>query len=210
MFLPQSLRCDEFETLSQVISQVPLGTLITPDADAQPVLDHVPFILEPPGKDAPHGVLHTHVARANTHWSTLPTPCAATIAFHTPGAYISPTYYATYAPGARHVPTFYYVAVHARGKLELYSEPEALEAHLSALSAHFERDAQRPWTLEDAESTYRSGLISAIVGVRIVLTQPLVGKFKLGQNRRPEDRRSVAIELERGSEFERHIARHIT
>ncbi len=212
MFLPKSLRCDDFELLQEVIEDLRLGTLITQSPGGEVIVDHVPCVFESPTGEAPWGVLHTHVARANPHWLELlgaSNHHPATLTFHTPGAYISPHLYQSYSSGARHVPTFYYVAVHARGRLELYEDATRLIAHLEALSTALERSHDPAWTLEDAEEVYRTKLLSGIVGVRVILEQPLVGKFKLGQNRELADRQSVLQSLEQGSLLERHIARYL-
>jgi len=54
---------------------------------------------------------------------------------------------------------------------------------------------QSDWKLDDAPEEYVQTMLKAIVGIEIDI-QSLVGKFKLSQNRSPEDYAAVVEELD--------------
>jgi transcriptional regulator len=54
---------------------------------------------------------------------------------------------------------------------------------------------QSNWKLDDAPEDYVQTMLKAIVGIEIEV-ESLVGKFKLSQNRPPEDYDAVVKELE--------------
>jgi transcriptional regulator len=84
------------------------------------------------------------------------------------------------------VPTWNYVAVHARGTLRFVREPDALRRHLARLTARHEAGRPQPWAITDAPADYIAKQLGAIVGVEIEITR-LEGKWKMSQNRTAED-----------------------
>ncbi len=58
----------------------------------------------------------------------------------------------------------------------------------------YESGFAQPWTMQELPSNYLDGMVRGIVGIEIALTR-LEGKFKLSQNRSPEDRESVIAHL---------------
>jgi transcriptional regulator len=67
-------------------------------------------------------------------------------------------------------------------------------AVLDLMIHRFEADREMPWTL-GLPAGQLAAMVGAIVGFRIRVKR-LDGKFKLSQNRTPEDRRRVAAGLE--------------
>jgi transcriptional regulator len=57
-----------------------------------------------------------------------------------------------------------------------------------------ERSRTEPWAVADAPAAYVSRMVDQIVGIEVPL-RSLEGKFKLGQNRTPADRRGLAAGL---------------
>lgn len=112
MYAPSQFRESRAEVLAAAIRDIQLATLVTstPDDD---LASHVPMVLkEMDGRL----VLDTHVARANPHWRALRTGGRPSLAiFQGPQAYVSPSWYESKRQHGKVVPTWNYVAVHARG-----------------------------------------------------------------------------------------------
>jgi transcriptional regulator len=92
------------------------------------------------------------------------------------------------------VPTWNYAVVHARGRARLLP-PGALAPMLERLSGVHEEGRPSPWRMRDLPPGFAAKMIEAIVGFEIVVDR-LEGKFKLSQNRRPEDVAGAAAALE--------------
>jgi transcriptional regulator len=141
MYLPDSFREASLQRLYRFIDQNSLATIITPSPEGLHC-SHVPVLLQPQA-DSP-GVLQGHFARANPHacvQANGPTLCV----FQGPHAYISPSW----VSDRNVVPTWNYVAVHARGQLVLQHDPEWLQAR--------PRPRPRPRPRRSCYNTTRSG-----------------------------------------------------
>src|SRR5690606_37582045 len=113
---------------------------------------HLPLLLVP--DDGEFGTLYGHFARANPHWRELQQDGEALAVFSSADAYVSPSWYAAKAEHGKVVPTWNYIAVHARGSLELIEEPERLLRIVSRLSEHHEATRPQPWAVSDAPRDY--------------------------------------------------------
>jgi transcriptional regulator len=85
------------------------------------------------------------------------------------------------------VPTWNYVAVHAYGPIAFFSEPEPLLDVVRRLTERQEAGREAPWAVADAPDDFIRAQLKGIVGFRLAITR-LEGKWKLGQNRSPQDR----------------------
>jgi transcriptional regulator len=209
MYLPSHFAQTNPAVLHALVRQHPLGTLITVDAEGNPVADELPFVLdvpdvpgEPgsspraPNSPGPWGTLRGHVARANPLWRTHP---AATrpvlVIFRGPQAYVSPSWYPGKAEHGKVVPTWNYGVVQAQGTLRVHDgEPDWLRAQLHDLTNSQEAHRPAPWQVGDAPPDYVAQMMRAIVGLEITLTQ-LTGKYKYSQNHPPSSRAGVAAGL---------------
>jgi transcriptional regulator len=190
VYIPSAFREERRERLAALMRDYPLATLVTL-GNSGLVASHVPLIYEPlPGSP---GVLRGHLARANTQWQDLRSDVDALAIFHGPQAYISPSWYATKRQSGRVVPTWNYATVHAYGKMEVYTETGRLRKHLESLTAEHEKKYS-PWKPSDAPAEFLETLLNAIVGIEIRITR-LEGKWKVSQNRSPEDRDGVMAAL---------------
>lgn len=196
MYMPRHFEETRPEPLHALMQAHPLGLLITPgtDAEAGPVVNPLPFLLEPgPG---PLGTLVGHVARANPLWREA-AGAPVLVVFQGPEAYVSPGWYPAKAEHGKVVPTWNYALVQARGRLEVQDGPEAVREIVTRLTAQHEAGQPRPWGVGDAPPDFIETLLRAIVGIRIPL-ESLVGKFKLSQNRPAADRDGVVQGLQAG------------
>ena len=124
-------------------------------------------------------------------------PCTSRVIFRSifqgPNTYVSPSWYVT----APNVPTWNYAVVHAYGRPRVISEPEESLRIIRATVDTYEAGFAKSWSL-DQVGDYAQRILPGIVAFEIRLSR-LEGKFKLNQNRAPEDRRAV-MELLEGSE----------
>ncbi|WP_374322513.1 FMN-binding negative transcriptional regulator [Aquipseudomonas alcaligenes] len=187
MYLPSAFRQDDLAELHAQIQASPFA-LLTSAGAAGVQASHLPLLLAP--DEGEFGTLYGHFARANPHWRDLQGSAEALAVFSGPDAYISPGWYPAKAEHGKVVPTWNYIAVHARGPVELIEEPERLLQIVSRLSDQHESGRERPWAVSDAPREYIDSMLRAIVGFALPIRR-LEGKWKLGQNRSAADQAGV-------------------
>jgi transcriptional regulator len=170
------------------------ATLVTVE-DGVPFASHLPILVEP-GSEGTQGRLLAHMARANPQWRGFSQNQDVLVIFQGPHAYVSPSWYVT----EPNVPTWNYTVVHAYGRPRLIEEPEECLRILRESVATYESGFEKPWTLEQV-GDYARKLLPGIAAFELRLTR-VEGKFKLNQNRAPEDRRAVMEVLERSADPE--------
>ena len=187
MYMPSAFRQDDLAELHAQLQASPLA-LLTSAGAAGVQASHLPLLLAP--DEGEFGTLYGHFARANPHWRDLQGGAEALAVFSGPDAYISPGWYPAKAEHSKVVPTWNYIAVHARGPVELIEEPERLLQIVSRLSDQHESGRERPWAVSDAPRDYLDSMLRAIVGFALPIHR-LEGKWKLGQNRSAADQQGV-------------------
>lgn len=183
MYLPPYVAEDEREILYSVIRDNNFGVLVTTTADGVPLASHLPFLLE-------GDTLVAHMARANPQWEAFESGAEVLCIFHGPHGYISPNWYVS----KKAVPTWNYVAVHAYGTPRIIDDPAAALAMQERLVAVHEARSTTPWSMDGLPGAYIEGQLRAIVNFEIPIAR-IEGKFKLNQNRKPEDRAGVVAAL---------------
>ncbi len=186
MYIPKSFAVEDDQTLAEFIANNSFATL-TNMSDGALCATHLPLIHDPTQGEA--GALLGHMARANSHWRSFDGTAEALAIFYGPHAYISPTWYAV-APA---VPTWNYAVVHVYGVPRIVEDEEWLAALVDHLVAVYESGQPRPWSGE-LPADFKAGLLRAIVGFTLDITR-VEGKFKLGQNRSPEDQQNLVRRL---------------
>jgi transcriptional regulator len=174
--------------------------VLTINGPEGPLAAHIPFLLN---DDASFAELH--LARSNPiARAALPTP--ALIAVSGPDAYISPDFYGPHDQVPDQVPTWNYVAVHLRGRLELLPD-DAMRAHVDALSAEHEKRIadKRPWTSAKMSEGALPRMMRMILPFRFHVTS-VEGTWKLNQNKTPEVRARAAEALSQGTAAAQEIA----
>lgn len=195
MYVPNPYQETRREVLLAAIAARGFGTLISHGAQGIQ-LSHIPFVLH---EAAGETYLLGHLARANPQWRDfLPGPAGAAAprapavaAFLLDDAYISPGWYPTKAQTGRAVPTWNYVAVEARGEVELVEAPAELLALVDRLTDPHEAHRAEPWRSADAPADFTAGLLRAIIGIRLHVRQ-LQGAWKLDQKKPDADRAGAA------------------
>lgn len=171
------------------------GMQSAPESVATPVATHLPLVIKDEGE---HGVIEGHFARANPHWQSL-AGRETLVVFSGPHSYVSPTLYTD--PLA--VPTWNYIAVHAYGVMELVDDEPGKDALLKGLIAQNEPAYAEQW--RELPEGFRRTLLGGIVGFRIPIAR-IEGKFKLSQNREPQERRNVHDAQAAGTPDQRSLA----
>jgi len=193
MYIPPAFRIEDKARLATFLREYSFATFITNDGAAQ-FASHLPMLFRPDLGE--HGTLIAHLARANPQWQHFAEGREALAIFHGPHAYISPTWYET-TPA---VPTWNYAVVHAYGVPKIFDDHERIVSLLQETITVYESSFERPWSGE-LPADYLDKMIRGIVAFEIPITR-LEGKFKLGQNRSPEDVQGVFRALTQSSSSE--------
>jgi transcriptional regulator len=186
MYVPTQFAVDSQADMLALVAAHPLGALVRIGTDGLEA-DHIPFELVQPSGIAPHGVLRAHVARANPIWRADGAPVL--VLFQGTSSYVSPLLYDIEAAKGRVVPTWNYQVVHAHGRLHAIEDPAWILAQMERLTRRHE-DAREGWKVEDAPREFIDKVVRTTVGIEIVIDR-LEAKFKMSQNRSPEDRARV-------------------
>jgi transcriptional regulator len=171
------------------------GMQSDPETGAAPVATHLPLVVKDEGE---HGLIEGHFARANRHWQSL-AGRETLVVFPGPHSYVSPTLYTD----PLSVPTWNYIAVHAYGTMELVDDEAGKDVLLKGLIAQNEPAYADQW--RNLPEGYRRTLLAGIVGFRIPIAR-IEGKFKLSQNREPQERRNVHDAQAAGSPDQQALA----
>lgn len=183
MYQPAHFRIDDQAELLSFMAQHPFAVLVTVDAGGVPFATHLPLLVQPEGDKL---FLRSHLARANKQWQQFgPDDGGADVLaiFSGPHALVHSNWYES----SPNVPTWNYTAVHAYGKARVvegdltrqiaYGLVEQLTPDMHAIPADFERR-----------------MLAGVVTFEIEVTR-LEGKYKLSQNKPPQDQRQVREHL---------------
>ena len=149
--------------------------MLAVNGETGPLVSHVPFLLR-------EGAALIHLSRSNPIARAGAAP--AVLAVAGPDSYISPDWYGT----EDQVPTWNYIAVHLRGRLEPLG-PETLRPMVDDLSTHFEGLlAPKPvWRSTKMTPGTMERMMRMILPFRLVI-ETVDGTWKLGQNKTPAQR----------------------
>jgi transcriptional regulator len=192
MYVPKHFAETNVPVLHELIRSHPLGTIVALTSEGLSA-NHIPFEVDP--EPAPFGTLRGHVARANPLWHEHRADVEALVVFQGPDAYVSPSWYVTRQETGKVVPTWNYAVVHAFGPLRVIEERDWLRGLVERLTNRHESSQREPWKVSDAPVDYIDKQLAAIVGLEIPITR-LIGKWKVSQNRPPQDEAAVAAALE--------------
>ena len=198
MYSPKFNQVHDRALLLEVMRAYSFATLFGPASGehAGATATHLPLVVKDEGE---HGILEGHFAKANPHWQAL-AGHETLVVFAGPHSYVSPTLYTE----PLSVPTWNYIAVHAHGTLALVEDDAAKEALLADLIAAHEPSYLDHW--HGLPEGFRRTMLAGIMGFRIPIAR-IEGKFKLSQNRAPEERRNVHAAQSAGSPEEQALAR---
>jgi transcriptional regulator len=183
MYNPSGFAIKDLHELQQQIIDTRLALVVTHGEQGLQA-SHLPLLFNP--EQGPNGTLYGHFARGNPQWKELQNGAEALVIFAGADAYVSPGFYPSKAEHGKVVPTWNYVAVHAYGTADVFTEADRLLNLVSALTDRHEASRKQPWKVTDAPADYIDGMLNAIVGFALPI-QRLEGKRKLSQNRSAAD-----------------------
>ncbi len=188
MYRPRHFDIDDQAALARFMRRQGFALLVTVK-DGAPFASHIPLFLdggEGGGEDGGRGRLLGHLAKANSQWQAFDGETEALAVFSGPHAYVSPAWYVS----EKMVPTWNYVTVHAYGKPKVQDDPAAALEVLERLTSEYESEATGPWSMDTLPGDFIDAQLKGIVAFEMPIGR-VEGKFKLSQNRSPEDRDGV-------------------
>jgi transcriptional regulator len=191
VYIPEYFRVRDHEDAIKFMRANPFAILIS-STDTGPFATHLPLVVQS-ALEKENVILRGHVAKANPHWRYLEQQPQCLTIFHGPHSYISPSNYTEHES----VPTWNYGAVHLYGNAQVFSSPETLQGVLHELMQTFEPAYAAHWA--SLHEAYRQRMLKQIVGFEIEVTK-MEAKFKLGQNRTPQDQENMIASLERAGD----------
>jgi transcriptional regulator len=188
VYIPEFNRIEDREVSLAFMKANPFAILISP-SENRPVATHLPVLVEQAGNDL---ILRGHFAKANHQWSMIEEKDSLVI-FHGPHAYISPSLYEV----PESVPTWNYATVHVYGKGRVLHDDREVKQILIDLTSRFDPSYYQQWLKFSEE--YRDKMVRRIVAFEIRANR-VETKFKLGQNRAPEEQDNLIRALEQSSD----------
>lgn len=179
MYLPSHFKEERFDVISRLVTEYPLGALVTLGSGGLSA-NHIPFEIDE--TPAPFGTLRGHVARGNPAWRDFSQDVEALVIFQGPQAYVSPSWYRTKQETGKVVPTYNYLVVHAYGPLRAIEDPAWLRALVERLTNRFEAGRTQPWAVTDAPDNFIERQLQAIVGIELPVKR-LFAKWKVNLTR---------------------------
>ena len=168
----------------EVIKTYPLATIISVKNN-EPLITHLPLIFT-------DDKLVGHIDIYNPQTQLLKDNNNITILFYGPQCYISPSIYTT-----TQLPTWNYIRVHLKGKVNAIESTEALKASLISMTEFLEAPDHK-YTLE-ANNPRLDANLNYIKLFEITI-DTWEGKFKLSQDKHPKDIENARAELVRANQ----------
>ena len=191
MYRPRVFNVDDLPTLHEFIVRRAFGT-VAAVVSGTIHLAYAPVVLDATAGE--RGSVRFHLAHSNP--VTKIDGARVRLSFLGPDAYVSPDWYETPAM----VPTWNYVAVEGEGIARQMDKP-TLRQLLVDLSAAQEEKLllKKPWTIGKVPEERIAAMMNIIEGFTVEF-ETLEGKFKLSQDKIPEDFEGVATALEARSD----------
>jgi len=188
MYTPPAYAETDEALLRKRMREWSFATLVTYGANGLNAT-HLPFLVE---DDSPHGLLTTHLSRANAQYQDLKTGAPALVIFQGPHAFISPSWYTN----RRTFPTWNYTAIHVQGVPDVIEDTAAIHAVLKRTVATYDTPLGGAWVFGAMPEELIASRLKAIAAVRIPIAR-IEGKMKLNQDKSVADRLGVIAALEK-------------
>ena len=195
MYLPTQFNAKDEAHALALMRAHPFASLISVDDDGFPFVTHLPLHLTQ--KDG-QPVLLGHCAKPNPHWRYLQVRPQALVTFMGPQAYMSPKVY----PDLTRVPTWSYLAVHAKVEASLVDDHAAKDRLLKQLIGDHEPPYAEQW--RGLGEDYQHKMLNGIVAFELRITE-LQCKLKLNQHR-PESHAAMHAAYAKGTPNEQALA----
>lgn len=190
MYIPPHFHEISPDEINAIIEAAPLACIVAQTAQGL-IANHIPLLR------APDGGLIGHVALANDMHRLIADGQEVLAIFRGEDGYVSPNFYPSKPEHHRHVPTWNYQVVHARGTIVFQHDDHAKRAAVGLLTRIHERrvNGEKAWRMADAPPDYIAQMLAGIVAFRITVTEWLA-KSKLSQNRDARDYHGAVEGLE--------------
>jgi transcriptional regulator len=199
MYVPKAFAVEDLPRLHDFMDEFNFATVIT-QRDGELTASHIPFLLDRSAE--PYGLLRAHLAVRNPQLQDFQSSSQALIVFQGPHTYVSPSWYVN----PENVPTWNYTVVHAYGVPRIGDQSSCLNYLRGLVRKH---EKERGWDF-DPNASWIQKQLPAIVAFDVKIER-LEGKFKLNQNRKPEDRAGVIETLSASDDpAQRAVARFMT
>ena len=201
MYLPPHFNKSQDRAIAaRIVREHAFASLISNDDEGFPFVTHLPLHLVEDGEgNLVQWKLLGHVAKPNPHWKYLAARPEALVTFMGPQAYMSPKVY----PDLARVPTWNYLAVHARVKATLIEEPSDKDRILKTLIGDHEPPYKQQWI--DLGPEYQHKMLAGIVAFELEVVQ-LECKVKINQHRKEATEKMLEIYAQ-GTSQERSLAK---
>lgn len=195
MYIPQHFSCSDPQHLLEIMHSYSFACLMSEHAGL-PYASHLPLLASyQDGKFTLSG----HLARANPHWQSWQTGSSVLAVFQGPHTYVSPSNY----HNPNQVPTWNYIAVHARGSMQLLHDAADKLVLLEEMIAL--NEAPYLAQFQQMQPETREKMLAAIVGFRLHV-EHIEGKFKLSQHRIADEKPEMRTSHTDGNADQRAIA----
>lgn len=190
IYIPEKQSEKDRPFLLDFIEEFSFAMIVTGQPSVQ--ITNVPTVLHR-ATNGGWGKIWWHISKANAQNQALPKG-SATAVFHGPHGYISPNWY----QAKNAVPTWNFAVVHASGPVRRIESDEELAAGLRGLVGRNESKygGGGSWNFDQLPESYLKGMRLGVVGYEMTI-EKMEGKFKLGQERKEEDRASLLKGLEK-------------
>ncbi|WP_445738239.1 FMN-binding negative transcriptional regulator [Mariniflexile sp.] len=182
---PKIHQDNDINHMIEVIKTYPLATLISVKND-EPYITHLPLIYNEAGK------LIGHIDKYNPQAELLKGDLPITLIFLGPQCYISPSIYTT-----TQLPTWNYIKVHLKGTVKAIESKEALKESIIKMTEFLEAPDHK-YVLEP-DNQRMLGALDYIEMFEITIDS-WEGKFKLSQDKKPQDIQNARTELLRANQ----------
>ena len=182
---PKHHQDNTIDHMIEVLKTYPLATIVSVKDD-EPLITHLPLIYREDGK------LIGHIDIYNPQAELLKNDYPVTILFYGPQCYISPTIYST-----TQLPTWNYIRVHLKGTVKAIESKDALKESLIKMTEFLE-DPDHKYKLEP-DNPRMLAYLDYIKMFEITITH-WEGKFKLSQDKKPQDIENARQELIRANQ----------
>jgi len=186
MYVPPAFSLIDRDAILDIVAAHPLAALTTNGPEG-PLATQLPLMIETDGEGRDHII--GHFARANPHWKSAGGAMGLAV-FRGADGYVTPDWYATKRETGKVVPTWNYVTVQARGRIDLVEDRDGAKQIVERLTDAMEQRRAQPWAVDDAPAPYIETMLRGIVAFRMEI-DTLTGAAKLSQNKAEADLEGV-------------------
>lgn len=185
IYTPKYFSAKDKEFEKKFIRENSFATMISAKESEISHISKIPLLLKVSSTEE---TLTGHLAKANPHGIYLKENPMVTIIFDGPHEYISPMWYKN---SKISVPTWNYGSVILTGMVHIIESSDWLIGTLKEMTQKFEGNDQ--W-YKSSNKENLNNLSKGIIGLKVDIKQ-ITSKFKLSQNKNPEDKKNIQERL---------------